>query len=123
MIGGHVNAYREAVISLSVEGSSSLRRDIDAVIDTGFNGYLTLPAALVQALRLVWRRRGRAMLADGSDSVFDIYEAAVTWDGTSRRIAVDEVECDPLVGMSLLYGFELTVQVADGGRVTIGALP
>jgi predicted aspartyl protease len=58
MIGGHVNAYREAVISLSVEGSSSLRRDIDAVIDTGFNGYLTLPAALVQALGLVWRRRG-----------------------------------------------------------------
>ena len=80
MIGGHVNAYREAVISLSVEGSSSLRRDIDAVIDTGFNGYLTLPAALVQALGLVWRRRGRAMLADGSDSVFDIYEAAVTWE-------------------------------------------
>ena len=41
------------------------------------------------------RRRGRAMLADGSDSVFDIYEAVVTWDGGSRRIAVDEVECDP----------------------------
>ena len=41
MMIGHVNAYREAVISLSVEGSSSLRRDIDAVIDTGFDGYLT----------------------------------------------------------------------------------
>ena len=123
MMIGHVNAYREAVISLSVEGSGSLRHDISAVIDTGFNGYLTLPAALIQALGLVWRRRGRAMLADGSDSVFDIYEAAVTWDGTSRRIAVDEVECDPLVGMSLLFGFELTVQVAGGGRVTIGALP
>ena len=69
------------------------------------------------------RRVGsRAMLADGSDSVFDIYEAAVTWDGTSRRIAVDEVECDPLVGMSLLYGFELTVQVADGGQVVIRPL-
>ena len=69
------------------------------------------------------RRVGsRAMLDDGSDSVFDIYETAVTWDGTSRRIAVDEVECDPLVGMSLLYGFELTVQVVDGGQVVIGPL-
>jgi clan AA aspartic protease len=122
MIIGHINAYREAVISLSVEGSGGLRRDINAVVDTGFNGYLTLPAALIQELGLVWRRRGRAMLADGSDSVFDIYEAAVTWDGTSRRIAVDEVECDPLVGMSLLYGFELTVQVADGGQVVIRSL-
>ena len=122
MIIGHINAYREAVISLSVEGAGGLRRDINAVVDTGFNGYLTLPAALIQELGLVWRRRGRAMLADGSDSVFDIYEAAVTWDGTSRRIAVDEVECDPLVGMSLLYGFELTVQVADGGQVVIRPL-
>ncbi len=122
MIVGRVNAYREAVISLSVEGSGGRRREIDAVVDTGFNGYLTLPATLIQELGHVWRRRGRAMLADGSDSVFDIYEAVVTWDGGSRRIAVDEVECDPLVGMSLLYGFELTVQAVDGGRVLIGPL-
>ena len=122
MIVGRVNAYREAVISLSVEGSGGRRREIDAVVDTGFNGYLTLPATLIQELGHVWRRRGRAMLADGSDSIFDIYEAVVTWDGASRRIAVDEVECDPLVGMSLLYGFELSVQAVDGGRVLIGPL-
>ena len=53
-------------------------------------------------LGLVWRRRGRAMLADGSDSLFDIYQATVSWDSTWRRTAVDEAECDPLVGMSLL---------------------
>ncbi|MDP6417051.1 MAG: clan AA aspartic protease, partial [Gammaproteobacteria bacterium] len=67
------------------------------VIDTGFDGFLTLPASVIQDLGLVWRRRGRAMLAD--DSLFDIYEAAVTWDGRPRRIAVDEAECDPLVGI------------------------
>ena len=63
------------------------------------------------------------MLADGSDSVFDIYEATATWDGKPRRIAVDEAECDPLVGMSLLYGCELSIQVVDGGRVAISPLP
>ena len=122
MITGHVTAYREAVISLSVKGSGGRDREINAVIDTGFDGFLTLSASLIQDLDLVWRRRGRVMLADGSDSLFDIYEATVTWDGRPRRIAVDEADCAPLVGMSLLYGYELTVQVLDGGRVAINPL-
>lgn len=123
MINGRVTVYREAVISLSVKGPEDQYTEIDAVIDTGFNGFLTLPASLIQELGLVWRRRGRAMLADGSESLFDIYEATITWDGRPRRIAVDEVNCDPLIGMSLLYGYELTVQVVDGGRVVINPLP
>ena len=123
MITGLVTAYHEAVISLSVRGSGDQDREIDAVIDTGFDGFLTLPAPLIQDLGLAWRRRGRAMLADGRDSLFDIYEATVIWDGMPRRIAVDEAACDPLVGMSLLYGYELTVQVVDGGRVAINPLP
>ena len=32
---------------------------------------------------------------------------------------MDEVECDPLVGMSLLYGHRLSIQVAAGGAVVI----
>ena len=123
MITGHVTAYREAIISLKVRGPKNRECAIDAVVDTGFNGFLTLPASLTQELGLVWRRRGRAMLADGRDSLFDIYEATVTWNSRPRRIAVDEADCDPLVGMSLLYGCELTVQVVDGGRVVIRPLP
>lgn len=119
MITGHVTAYREAVISLNVRGPRNQAREIEAVVDTGFNGFLTLPASLIEELDLVWRRRGRAMLADASDSVFDIYEAIVRWNNRPRRIAVDEAECDPLVGMSLLYGCELTVQVVDRGLVSI----
>lgn len=63
------------------------------------------------------------MLADGTDSLFDICEATVIWDGRTRRIAVDEVDCGPLVGMSLLYGYELTMEVVAGGRVAISPLP
>lgn len=42
------------------------------------------------------------MLADGSDSLFDIYETTVIWHGRPKRVPVDEVDCDPLIGMSLL---------------------
>jgi predicted aspartyl protease len=61
-------------------------------------------------------------LADGSESVFDIYEATLDWDGEARRIAVDEAETVPLIGMSLLEGYELTVQIQRGGNVTLRTL-
>lgn len=121
MIAGIVTAYREAVISVTVRGLEE--QEVEAVIDTGFDGWLTLPASLVANLRLPWRRRSRAMLADGNEVLFDVYEATVIWDGRPRRIAVDCVDSDPLIGMSLLDGYELTVQVIDGGRVGIKALP
>ena len=63
------------------------------------------------------------MLADGSNSVFDIYEVTITWHGRPRRIAVDAAECAPLLGMSLLYGCELIVQVTEGRRVAVSPLP
>ena len=43
MIERSVNAAYEAVISLSLRGPSGQAQEIDAVIDTGFNGFLTLP--------------------------------------------------------------------------------
>ena len=47
MIQGEVNAAYEAVITLSVQGSEGQVREVDAVVDTGFTGFLTLPPALV----------------------------------------------------------------------------
>jgi clan AA aspartic protease len=123
MITGVVTASRQAIIRLTVRGPEGQEQEIDAVIDTGIDGTLTLSPALIATLGLVWRRRGRALLADGSESLFDIYETIVIWDGEPRRIAVDEADIDPLVGMFLLYGYELIVQVMEGGAVIIQPLP
>jgi len=123
MITGVVTASRQAIIRLTVRGPEGQEQEIDAVIDTGIDGILTLPPSLITTLGLVWRRRGRALLADGSESLFDIYETIVIWDGEPRRIAVDEADIDPLVGMPLLYGYELIVQAIQGGTVIIQPLP
>lgn len=122
MITGQVNAHREAIIPLTVHGTQSQTRDIEVIIDTGFDGFLTLPPSLIDALALPWRRRGRAVLADGSESLFDVYEATVMWDGNLRRVAVDSVEVAPLIGMALLDGYEMTIQAVRGGSVAITAL-
>lgn len=122
MITGIVTSFREAVISLIVQGEEGTEQQIDAVIDTGYNGALALSLARIEELRLPWRRRGRALLADGRETIFDTYETTVLWDGQPRRIAIDAVEADPLVGMALLQGYELTMQVVKGGHVTIRAI-
>jgi clan AA aspartic protease len=122
MITGAVTDRREAVIRLKVRGPAGQDQEIEAVVDTGFDGWLSLPSSIIAQLGLPWRRRGRALLADGSETVFDIYEATVDWDGKSRRIPVDRAETVPLIGMSLLEGYELTVQIQPGGNVTVRAL-
>lgn len=122
MITGVVTPFREARIRLIVRGPAGQTQQVEAVIDTGFDGALALPPLTIAALGLPWRRLGRALLADGSESLFDVHEATVDWDGAPRRVAVDAVNIDPLVGMLLLDGHQLTIEAVVGGRVTIQVL-
>lgn len=121
MITGVVNADYEAVIRLRLQGPMGQEREVDAIIDTGFNGFLTLSPALVTALGLTRLSRGRVILANGREELFDIYGVTVLWDGQPRYVEADAVDTTPLVGMALLNGYDLYVQVMDGGRVVIQA--
>lgn len=47
MITGKVTTDREATIEIEVSGTDPSPQQIEAVIDTGFNGYLTLPSRLI----------------------------------------------------------------------------
>jgi len=122
VITGSVNAHREAIIRLTVRGPQA-HEEVDALLDTGFSGFLTLPSPLVETLDLPFRRQGRALLADGSEILRDVYEAEVVWDERPRRVFVDVAATDPLVGMALLDCHELTIQIVSEGDVFIGALP
>ncbi len=122
MITGSINSFREAIIRVVLRGAQGQEEQIEAIIDTGFNGALSLPHTLISRLGYQFRRRGRALLADGGESIFDIYEGTIIWDTSLQRVAIDSAETDPLVGMSMLHGYELNVQVIDHGSVTIKRL-
>jgi clan AA aspartic protease len=119
MITGVVNAEFEPIIPLSIRRFDGKVFTQDAIVDTGFNGWLSLPPDLIIQLNLTWKRRGRAILGDGSECVFDVYEAVVVWDGTLLTIPVDEADSEPLVGMSLMEGYQLTMQIFEGGQVEL----
>lgn len=89
MIEGVVNAAREAVVILPVQGPAGLVREIEVVIDTGYSVFLTLPLSLVEELGLPFRFRGRAFLANGSEETFDVYGVTTLWDGQPRYVEAD----------------------------------
>ena len=121
MIEGTVNALLEAAVTLTVGGAPGREYRVDAVIDTGYSGQLTLPSRVITELGL--RRVGvsQATLADGSKIAFNVYDATVHWSARTVDIAVDEVDATPLVGMDLLHGYLLQIEVRSGGRVLIEA--
>ncbi len=123
MIAGTVNARREAVIGLRVRGPGGAESSVEAVIDTGFSGSLTLPPAVVTTLGLVRVSTSHAILADGSDCPFDVFEVEVEWGTDWRSILVSAVGTEVLAGMRLFADHELRIAVAPGGAVSVTRLP
>jgi clan AA aspartic protease len=122
MMFGRVNDNCEAIIKVAVGRIGSPKITVDAVIDTGFTSFLSLPLSIITNLGLPWHFRDIGTLGDGSEVVFEIYKATVIWDGQSQVVDVVASDADPLVGMGLLYGFKLQIEAVEGGLVTIEAL-
>ena len=92
---------------------------VEAVIDTGFTGFPTVTPALAGELGLDLPGTSRATLADGSEVTFPSYSVAVLWDGQASYVEADAAETTPLVGMRLLDGHSLYIELEDGGRGVI----
>ena len=121
MIEGVVNSDIEAVASLLLEGGNGQFREVDFVIDTGFNGYMTLTTTLALELGLEVYELIPMDLADGSRTFIPSYEVNVNWDGNVRRVEAGALGDFPTIGMSLLEGYDLMIQVREGGRILIRA--
>lgn len=121
MMQGRVNQSCEATLSIVIRNSATTQL-VDAVIDTGFSGFLTLPSDAISMLGLSWQGRDAATLGDGTACTFEVYIGIVIWDGQYREIYINESETVPLIGMRLLRGYDLRIQTIEGGIVTIEAL-
>ncbi len=119
---GIVDQNCDAIIRLVVGSTNASTQVIDAVIDTGFTGFLTLPLAVISNLNLRLYSREEGTLGDGSICIFDVYSGFVLWDGEFRRIDVNAAETEPLLGMSLLYGYRMRLDIVEGGTVIIQPL-
>jgi clan AA aspartic protease len=119
MIISAVDARLEASIPLEVFGPQGQQQAITAVIDTGYNGALTLPSAVIRKLSLPPLVAGPVTLADDSQRTLSFFSADVLWDGRMRKIRVLCLEVDSLVGTALLRGCRVEAEFVDGGAIAI----
>ncbi len=77
--------------------------EVEAILDTGFNGSLLLPLAKIKELDLPAVGFTEYILANGELSEAEIFTAEVVWLTGKRYVLVVGVETDlPLIGMRLL---------------------
>ena len=122
MINGTVTEDREIVVQLKVLATNQSAVSIQAVVDTGFNGFLMLPIDVLSALGALSAGTRRAELGDGNLVELDVYVVRVKWHDEDRDVLALQAEATPLVGMSLLWGSRVGFDAQDGGAFTIEAM-
>lgn len=119
MILGRVNDHGEPVVPIRVRARDGVDWEVSAVIDTGFSGYLTLPPELIAELDLPFANRRVLTLPDRQTHEFDAYGTIVVWDGEERGIVALSSRGPATIGIALLRGCRLSLDLNEEGAVTI----
>ena len=119
MIRGAVDARWQAWIPVEVAGRDGQIHSLAAVLDTGFTGYLTLPPELIRRLDLELELQTDVTLATGVRERLDTWNGYILWHGRPRPVHILETRGTPLVGMRLMEGSQLTIQVRVNGAALI----
>ena len=122
MLIGAVRSH-QAWVNVEILDRSGQPHTIEVLLDTGFDGHLKLTSTTIQELELSRSGYRFAELADGTVTRFMSYGSAVLWDGQPRLVTVIEADTESLLGMELLQGSRVTLDVHEGGPVTIDVLP
>ena len=123
MTGGWISGNRELVMPLRLLDANQHVHRVEANIDTGFNGHLTLPPDLLRLLDLVAAEPLDLRMANNATETFPTFRGSVSWRNQWRTVRIIESEGTPLIGTALLWGSLLTAEMIDNGAVTIGPLP
>lgn len=105
MMEGSIDSELQAILPVSVLHRNQ-HRVVDFVIDTGFNGFLSLSHDLVRRFDLNVVDIQRGITADGRLGVFEVVDVCINWHGQPLIIAA-HILGDALIGTRLLEGSEI----------------
>ena len=92
---------------------------MEFVIDTGYEGALTLPAAAVELLKLPFSHRIVTNLADDSSAPVSVHVATILWNDAEWEVPLLAMGKRPLLGTLLLENHDIEMHYTDGGDVQI----
>ena len=115
-MNGHVDSNGRALVTVSVRRSDvAAAHEVQAWIDTGFNGDLVLPQQQIDDLALSQSGTVKAILADGSEVILQRYICLIDWFGEERDLEVVANDGEyPLLGVGLLVGRDLHISYRSG---------
>ncbi|MDA1049752.1 MAG: hypothetical protein O3C40_04640 [Planctomycetota bacterium] len=113
---GQVDNSGRALVTVSVRSSeAAATREIQAWIDTGFNGDLVLPQQQIDDPELPHSGTAKAILADGSEVTLTTHTCLIDWFGEPRQLEVVANDGKyPLLGVGLLWGHDLSISYRTG---------
>ncbi|GAA6617607.1 clan AA aspartic protease [Scytonema sp. NUACC26] len=109
----------QARINIILRPSGRSDVEIECVVDTGFEGALTLPPDIVAALDLPYVTRISANLANDMNVMTRVYLATIIWHEVEREVVVLAMGRRLLIGTLLLEDYHLGVDFYEGGSVVI----
>ena len=116
---GAASAAHEAVLSPAFGGASRETRNIASRGRHRLHGIPDGDPSVGSGAGTTACGYCRATRADGSETTLPYYGVTPLRDGRTRYVEADAADTTPLVGMRLLDGHSLSVDVEDGGRVVI----
>ena len=96
---GTVSAQRQPIVTIKVRGILGRERVVDALLDTGFNGTLTLPPLMVLELGMPFRFARTIMLGDGTTQDVSSHRGHIIWEGVERPTTALSTGEQAIVGM------------------------
>ena len=79
------------------KGPGEVSAVIEALVDSGFTGAVSLPLRVVEDLKLEWAAEHSVTLGDASEISVDLYEGIVVFAGRRYRCAVLATGDEPTV--------------------------
>jgi predicted aspartyl protease len=120
MILGHVrDNFPHVMLTLpGYEGPTP----VEFIVDTAYEGDLTLPQSMLARVEASYIGDRPIRLADGTLRDRAYYRLVLDWDEEERIVEIAEMENSPLLGVELMAGYLLQVEITDGGEVSLEPL-
>ncbi|MEM6330581.1 MAG: clan AA aspartic protease [Planctomycetota bacterium] len=108
---GRVDDWGRALVPIQIAATPDGHfQQLEAWVDTGFNGELVISKELIGVLGLSRASTSDAVLANGAQVTLSSFTCVIKWGDAKRTVeAVESSGAYPLLGVGLLLGHDLSV--------------
>jgi predicted aspartyl protease len=120
---GHITNKLKPILTLSVQSAEGISEKKSFLVDTGCNLEVVLPAVEIALLRWPLVERAQITQADGRPVDVDLHEGTLLIGGFPRPVLAAALGIQPIIGMELLQGWQLCLDIIAPGEGEVRLQP